>query len=239
MEWEESYLELLEKTYLLQKKVQLPGFNLNKEIMNTLELANYGPVIPVIVINHIDDAVPIAESLLEGGIRVLEITMRSECALDAISLINDKLPESITGAGTLRTADDALKAKQAGSKFAVSPGFTKTLSDECKKINLPLLPGVSTGSEVMMAADEGYNFLKLFPAVAVGGIPLLKGFSGPFANIKFCPTGGVKVDTASEFLALPNVPVCGGTWLTPDELIQQKNWSAITKLAKEASSIKV
>lgn len=206
--------------------------------MKTLELANYGPVIPVIVINNIEDAVPMAEALLEGGIRVLEITMRSNCALDAINLINEKLPEAITGAGTLRTSSDAIKAKEAGSVFAVSPGFTKSLSDECKKIGLPLLPGVSTGSEVMMAADEGYNFLKLFPAVAVGGINLLKGFSGPFANIKFCPTGGVKVETAADFLSLPNVPVCGGTWLTPNNLVENKDWAGITKLAKEASAIK-
>ena len=141
--------------------------------MKTIELAQYGPVIPVIVINKKEDALPIAESMLEGGIRVLEITMRTNVALDAISIINDKLPEAITGAGTLRTKADATNAKIAGSKFAVSPGFTKDLSDECKKIGLPLLPGVSTGSEVMMAADEGYDFLKLFPAVAVGGINLL------------------------------------------------------------------
>jgi 2-dehydro-3-deoxyphosphogluconate aldolase/(4S)-4-hydroxy-2-oxoglutarate aldolase len=205
--------------------------------MKTIELAQYGPVIPVIVINKKEDALPIAESLLEGGIRVLEITMRTDAALDAISIINDKLPEAITGAGTLRTKADATNAKLAGSRFAVSPGFTKELSDECKKIGLPLLPGVSTGSEVMMAADEGYEFLKLFPAVAVGGINLLKGFSGPFSNIKFCPTGGITVDTAKDFLSLPNVPVCGGTWLTPNNLVEEKNWKAIVELAKAASKV--
>jgi 2-dehydro-3-deoxyphosphogluconate aldolase/(4S)-4-hydroxy-2-oxoglutarate aldolase len=205
--------------------------------MKTIELAQYGPVIPVIVINKKEDALPIAESLLEGGIRVLEITMRTDAALDAISIINDKLPEAITGAGTLRTKADATNAKLAGSRFAVSPGFTKELSDECKKIGLPLLPGVSTGSEVMMAADEGYEFLKLFPAVAVGGINLLRGFSGPFSNIKFCPTGGITVDTAKDFLSLPNVPVCGGTWLTPNNLVEEKNWKAIVELAKAASKV--
>jgi 2-dehydro-3-deoxyphosphogluconate aldolase/(4S)-4-hydroxy-2-oxoglutarate aldolase len=205
--------------------------------MKTIELAQYGPVIPVIVISKKEDALPIAESLLEGGIRVLEITMRTDAALDAISIINDKLPEAITGAGTLRTKADATNAKLAGSRFAVSPGFTKELSDECKKIGLPLLPGVSTGSEVMMAADEGYEFLKLFPAVAVGGINLLRGFSGPFSNIKFCPTGGITVDTAKDFLSLPNVPVCGGTWLTPNNLVEEKNWKAIVELAKAASKV--
>ena len=163
--------------------------------------------------------------------------MRTDAALDAISIINDKLPEAITGAGTLRTKADATNAKLAGSRFAVSPGFTKELSDECKKIGLPLLPGVSTGSEVMMAADEGYEFLKLFPAVAVGGINLLRGFSGPFSNIKFCPTGGITVDTAKDFLSLPNVPVCGGTWLTPNNLVEEKNWKAIVELAKAASKV--
>jgi len=207
--------------------------------MNTIDLANYGPVIPVIVINKIEDALPMAESLLEGGIRVLEVTMRSSCALDAIELISHKLPDAITGAGTLRTKADAIQAKNAGSKFAVSPGFTVDLSNECKKIDLPLLPGVSTGSEVMMAADEGYDFLKLFPAVAVGGVNLLRGFAGPFANIQFCPTGGIKVETAIDFLSLPNVPVCGGTWLTPNDLVENKDWAGIKKLAQEASSIKV
>ena len=135
--------------------------------MNTIDLANYGPVIPVIVINKIEDALPIAESLLDGGIRVLEITMRSSCALDAIELISNKLPDAIIGAGTLRTKADAIQAKNAGSKFAVSPGFTVDLSNECKRIDLPLLPGVSTGSEVMMAADEGYDFLKLLDRKSV------------------------------------------------------------------------
>ena len=207
--------------------------------MNTIDLANYGPVITVIVINKIEDALPMAESLLEGGIRVLEVTMRSSCALDAIELISNKLPYAITGAGTLRTKADAIQAKNAGSKFAVSPGFTVDLSDECKRIDLPLLPGVSTGSEVMMATDECYDFLKLFPAVAVGGVNLLRGFAGPFANIKFCPTGGIKVETAIDFLSLPNVPVCGGTWLTPNDLVENKDWAGIKKLAQEASSIKV
>jgi len=207
--------------------------------MNTLDLANYGPVIPVIVIEKTEDAVPMAEALLEGGIRVLEVTLRTSCALQAIEAIAKNVPEAIVGAGTLRTKADATNAKIAGSQFAVSPGYTTSMGNVCKEIDLPLLPGVSTGSEVMMANDDGFNFLKLFPAVAVGGINLLKGFSGPFADIKFCPTGGISIQTAPDFLILPNVPVCGGTWLTPKEHVVQKNWGEITKLAKEASSIKV
>jgi len=206
--------------------------------MKTIELANYGPVIPVIVIDNVEDAVPMAEALLEGGIRVLEVTLRSNCALQAIEAIAKNVPEAIVGAGTLRTKADATNAKIAGSQFAVSPGYSSNMGSICKEIDLPLLPGVSTGSEIMMANDDGYDFLKLFPAVAVGGVNLLKGFSGPFADVKFCPTGGVTIQNASDFLALPNVIVCGGTWLTPNEYVNQKNWAKITQLAKEASSIK-
>jgi 2-dehydro-3-deoxyphosphogluconate aldolase/(4S)-4-hydroxy-2-oxoglutarate aldolase len=205
--------------------------------MKTIELAKYGPVIPVIVIEDIDDAVPMAKALLAGGIKVLEVTLRTSCALKAIERIVNEVPEAIVGAGTLRTKSDATNAKLAGSQFAVSPGYTNEMGIICKDIELPLLPGVSSGGEVMNANNDGYYFLKLFPAVAVGGINLLKGFSGPFSDVQFCPTGGVTVDSAPDFLALPNVPVCGGTWLTPKKLIKNKDWAAITKLAKQASSI--
>ena len=205
--------------------------------MKTIELAKYGPVIPVIVIEDINDAVPMAEALLAGGVKVLEVTLRTSCALAAIEMIANKVPDAIVGAGTLRTKSDATNAKLAGSQFAVSPGYTNEMGMACKEIELPLLPGVSSGGEVMNANNDGYYFLKLFPAVAVGGINLLKGFSGPFSDVQFCPTGGVTVDSAADFLALPNVPVCGGTWLTPKNLIENKDWVAITKLAKQASSI--
>jgi len=205
--------------------------------MKTIELAKYGPVIPVIVIEDIDDAIPMAKALLAGGVKVLEVTLRTSCALKAIEMIANEVPEAIVGAGTLRTKSDATNAKLAGSQFAVSPGYTNEMGMICKDIDLPLLPGVSTGGEVMNANNDGYYFLKLFPAVAVGGISLLKGFSGPFSDVQFCPTGGVTVDSAPDFLALPNVPVCGGTWLTPKNLIENKDWVAITKLAKQASSI--
>ena len=205
--------------------------------MKTIELAKYGPVIPVIVIEDIDDAIPMAKALLAGGVKVLEVTLRTSCALKAIEMIANEVPGAIVGAGTLRTKSDATNAKLAGSQFAVSPGYTNEMGMICKDIDLPLLPGVSTGGEVMNANNDGYYFLKLFPAVAVGGISLLKGFSGPFSDVQFCPTGGVTVDSAPDFLALPNVPVCGGTWLTPKNLIENKDWVAITKLAKQASSI--
>jgi 2-dehydro-3-deoxyphosphogluconate aldolase/(4S)-4-hydroxy-2-oxoglutarate aldolase len=206
--------------------------------MKTIELTEYGPVIPVIVINNLDEAVPMAEALVEGGIKVLEVTLRSECALKAIELIATKVPSAIVGAGTLRTDADATNAKIAGSQFAVSPGYTQEMGAICKHIELPLLPGVSTGSEVMQANNDGFDFLKLFPAVAVGGINLLKGFNGPFSNIQFCPTGGITIDSAPEFLKLPNVPVCGGTWLTPKNLVEARKWDEISKLAKAASNLK-
>ena len=172
--------------------------------MKTIELIEYGPVIPVIVINNVDEAVPIAEALVEGGIKVLEVTLRSECALEAIEQIATKVPSAIVGAGTLRTDADATNAKIAGSQFAVSPGYTDAMGAICKHIDLPLLPGVSTGSEVMQANNDGFDFLKLFPAVAVGGINLLKGFNGPFSNIQFCPTGGITIDSALSLIHIPS-----------------------------------
>jgi 2-dehydro-3-deoxyphosphogluconate aldolase/(4S)-4-hydroxy-2-oxoglutarate aldolase len=206
--------------------------------MNTLDLANHGPVIPVIVINKVEDAVPMAEALLEGGIKVLEVTLRTPLALQAMEAIAKAVPDAILGAGTVRSIADAHAARNVGCTFAVSPGYTSELGKAARQIGLPLLPGVSTGSEIMMANADDYYFLKLFPAVAVGGINLLKGFAGPFTDVKFCPTGGVTVESAPQFLALPNVVVCGGTWLTPADAVNSKNWAHITKLAREASAIK-
>ena len=206
--------------------------------MNTLELATHGPVIPVIVINRVEDAVPMAEALLEGGIKVLEVTLRTSCALQAMEAIAKAVPDAILGAGTVRSVADAKAAKDAGCTFAVSPGYTSQVGLACRDIGLSLLPGVSTGSEIMMANADDYYFLKLFPAVAVGGINLLKGFAGPFTDVKFCPTGGVTVESAPQFLALPNVIVCGGTWLTPADAVASGNWAHIAELAREASAIK-
>lgn len=206
--------------------------------MNTLDLATFGPVIPVIVINKVEDAVPMAEALLAGGIRVLEVTLRSACALQAMEQIAKHVPDAILGSGTVRNLQDAKASLNAGCKFAVSPGYTSELGHYAREIGLPLLPGISTGSEIMTANADGYFFLKLFPAVAVGGINLLKGFAGPFGDVKFCPTGGVTVDSAPQFLSLPNVVVCGGTWLTPADAVINKDWAKITQLAKEASAIK-
>lgn len=205
--------------------------------MDTLELTRHGPVIPVIVVDRLEQAVPMAEALLAGGVRVLEVTMRTPVALAAIEAIARHLPEAIVGAGTLRSAADAVSASNAGSRFAVSPGYTAALGQACRAVSLPLLPGVATAGEVMAACDDGLRFLKLFPAVAVGGVPLLKGLAGPFPDVAFCPTGGLTAATAPQFLALPNVPVCGGSWLTPADAMARGDWALITQLAREAAAL--
>ena len=206
--------------------------------MNPLDLAKHGPVIPVIVIQKIEDAVPMAQALVDGGVKVLEITLRTPIALQCMEAIARSVPGAIVGAGTVRSIADAKAAKDAGCQFAVSPGYTSPIGLACKEIGLPLLPGVSTGSEVMQAGTDGYDFLKLFPATAVGGIPLLKALAGPFPDVMFCPTGGISLETAPQFLALPNVVVCGGSWLTPADAVAAKDWARITRLATEAGALR-
>jgi 2-dehydro-3-deoxyphosphogluconate aldolase / (4S)-4-hydroxy-2-oxoglutarate aldolase len=207
-------------------------------MMNTLELAAHGPVIPVIVIQRVEDAVPLAQALVEGGVRVLEVTLRTPVALASIEAIVDAVPQAIVGAGTVRSIADARAAKDAGCRFAVSPGYASELALACRDIDLPLLPGVATASEVMRAAADGFRFLKLFPATAVGGVALLKSFAGPFPDVVFCPTGGITAQTAREFLALPNVKVCGGSWLTPEDAVAGGDWARITQLARDASALR-
>ena len=205
---------------------------------NTLELVSYGPVIPVIVINQLEDAVPMAQALVDGGVRVLEVTLRTSIALQCMAAIAKAVPGAILGAGTVRSAADAQAAKDAGCTFAVSPGYTSTIGHACRDIGLPLLPGTATGSEVMQANADGYFFLKFFPAMQAGGIAMLKALAGPFTDVVFCPTGGISLATAPDFLALPNVKVCGGSWLTPADAVAAKDWARITGLAKEASALR-
>ena len=206
--------------------------------IDTLSLASHGPVIPVIVIHRLEDAVPMAEALVAGGVRVLEVTLRTPVALKAMALMA-KVPGAIVGAGTLRSVADVIAAKNAGCQFGVSPGYTDAIGAACHEHGLPLLPGVSTASEVMQANAGGYKFLKLFPAVAVGGITLLKALGGPFPDVLFCPTGGISLESAPQFLALPNVKVCGGSWLTPQDAVDRRDWARITRLAAEASALRV
>jgi 2-dehydro-3-deoxyphosphogluconate aldolase / (4S)-4-hydroxy-2-oxoglutarate aldolase len=206
-------------------------------MMNTRDLAAHGPVIPVIVIQRVEDAVPLARALVEGGVKVLEVTMRTAAALPAIEAIARAVPEAVVGAGTLRVPADAQAAKDAGSLFAVSPGYTEAMGAACRAVDLPLLPGVATASEVMRAQADGLSFLKFFPAMQAGGMPMLKALHGPFPDIVFCPTGGITVEAAPQVLALPNVIVCGGSWLTPQDAVDARDWARITRLAREASAI--
>ena len=207
-------------------------------LLKTLDLAEYGPVIPVIVLHRVAHAVPLARALLAGGVRVLEVTLRTDVALSCIEAIVREVPEAIVGAGTIRNAADVRAAASVGCRFGVSPGYTPAVATACKKANLPLLPGVATASEVMAAQDDGIDFLKFFPATAAGGIPMLKALGGPFPEVMFCPTGGITPETAPQFLALPNVKVCGGSWLTPQDAIDSGDWDRITQLAQAASALR-
>jgi 2-dehydro-3-deoxyphosphogluconate aldolase/(4S)-4-hydroxy-2-oxoglutarate aldolase len=207
-------------------------------MINTLELTGRGPVIPVIVLDRVEDAVPLARALLAGGVRVLEVTLRTPAALAAIEAIARGVPDAIVGAGTIRSAADARAARDAGSAFGVSPGYTAEVGAACREIGLPLLPGVATASEVMAAQADGLSFLKFFPATAAGGIPMLKALAGPFPDVVFCPTGGITPETAPQFLALPNVKVCGGSWLTPADAVDAGDWARITQLARAATALR-
>jgi 2-dehydro-3-deoxyphosphogluconate aldolase / (4S)-4-hydroxy-2-oxoglutarate aldolase len=206
--------------------------------MDTRELATHGPVIPVIVVERVEDAVPLARALVAGGVKVLEVTLRTPAALAAISSMVREVPEAIVGAGTVRTAADARAARDAGAAFAVSPGYTPALGAACRDIGLPLLPGVATASEVMAAQDDGLSFLKFFPAVAAGGVPMLKSLAGPFPDVVFCPTGGITLDSAPQFLGLANVAVCGGSWLTPADAVRSGDWDRVRRLAAEAAALR-
>ena len=203
-----------------------------------IELVQHGPVIPVIVIHRLQDAVPLAQALVAGGVRVLEVTLRTPVALAAMRAIVRAVPEAIVGAGTIRSVADAEAARHAGCRFGVSPGYCTDIGHACRNMGLPLLPGVATASEVMAANADGYSFLKFFPATAAGGIPMLKALAGPFADIAFCPTGGITPETAPQFLALPNVKVCGGSWLTPQDAVDAGDWGRITALARAATALR-
>ena len=207
-------------------------------MLDTLSLASHGPVIPVIVLQRVQDAVPLAEALLAGGVKVLEVTLRSPVALQCIEAIARALPEAVVGAGTVRSAADAKAALEAGSRFVVSPGYTAEIGLACRQLGLPLLPGVATASEVMAASADGLSFLKFFPAVQAGGLAMLKALAGPFPDIVFCPTGGISIETAPQFLALGNVKVCGGSWLTPADAVAAGDWARITRLARQAQGLR-
>lgn len=206
--------------------------------MDPLDIARPGPVVPVIVIDRVQDALPLAEALLAGGVTVLEVTLRTAAGLPAIAAIARELPQAVVGAGTVLDAADARRASEAGARFAVSPGYAPPLGSACKALGLPLLPGVATASEIMAALADGFSFLKLFPAEAVGGVALLKSWASPFAQISFCPTGGIGPSNAPDYLALPNVRCVGGSWLTPADALRAGDWARITRLARAAQALR-
>ena len=209
----------------------------SSEPLDPLALAAPAPVIPVIVLERADDAVPLARALVAGGVRVLELTLRTSAALTAIEAIARAVPDAIVGAGTVRSDADARAAHAAGARFAVSPGWSPRIAAECRSLGLALLPGAATASEVMAAADAGFRFLKFFPAAAAGGPAMLKAWLGPFADIVFCPTGGIDAANAAEYLALANVEVVGGSWLTPPDAIAAADWPRIERLARDAAGL--
>lgn len=206
-------------------------------LLTSLDVMRDAAVIPVIVLDDVAHAVPLARALVAGGIRMLEVTLRTPAALACIEAIAREVPGAVAGAGTVRTAADAQAAVKAGARFAVSPGYTTAVGEACREVGLPLLPGVATGSEVMAALEGGFTELKFFPAQQAGGTAMLKAFQGPFHDVRFCPTGGVSAANAGEFLALPNVVCVGGSWLTPADAVKAGDWSRITQLAREAAAL--
>lgn len=193
-----------------------------------------GPVVPVIVIKDLATAVPLAKALLAGGIKVLEVTLRTPVALDAIQLLATEVPEAIVGAGTVTTAEQLQKVIAAGAKFAISPGLTRELLAAGKEAPIPLIPGIASISELMEGTGMGYSHFKFFPAEAAGGVKTLKSIHGPFSDIRFCPTGGINEKNFLEYLALPNVRCVGGSWIVPDDAIVNGDWGRITELCLEA-----
>lgn len=195
-------------------------------------LMRRSPVIPVVVVKKAVHAVPLSRALARGGVPVVEITLRTPAALDAIRAAADEVPEAVIGAGTLLTTKDVKAAKAAGARFGVSPGISRALIEASLDAGLPLLPGVATASEIILGLEHGLDRFKLFPAEQVGGRALLKALSGPFPNVGFCPTGGVTLETSAKYLALPNVICVGGSWLAPQAALDAGDWGGVTRIAK-------
>lgn len=203
-------------------------------MMKAADVMMISPIVPVIVLERVEDALPLAEALLEGGIAVMEITLRSSAALPSIEMIAKTLPQMHVGAGTVVNREGFIRAVDAGSQFVFSPGISLELMETSRDLGKALIPGVATASEVMLAQNNGFEHCKLFPATAAGGVEALKAFGGPFASMRFCPTGGVKLSNLNEFLALENVLCVGGSWIVPIQAMREKNFGLITKLTKEA-----
>ena len=207
--------------------------------MNIRDVMRASPVMPVIVLDRVADAVPLARALVAGGIRVLEVTLRTAAALESVRAIRAEVPEALVGVGTITTPAELDAAQAAGAVFGVSPGASPALLRAIAASGLPFLPGVMTPSEVIAARDAGFEAMKLFPAAQAGGIGMLKALAGPFPSLVFCPTGGIDVGSAPAFLALPNVLCVGGSWLAPKALVEAGDWAAIERIACAAAALRV
>ncbi|PLY37320.1 bifunctional 4-hydroxy-2-oxoglutarate aldolase/2-dehydro-3-deoxy-phosphogluconate aldolase [Pectobacterium aquaticum] len=198
------------------------------------QILTTGPVVPVIVVNKLEHAVPMAKALVAGGVRVLELTLRTDCAIDAIRAIAKEVPEAIVGAGTVTNPEQLAAVVEAGAQFAISPGLTEPLLKAATEGNIPLIPGISTVSELMLGMDYGLREFKFFPAEANGGVKALQAIAGPFAQIRFCPTGGITPNNYRDYLALKSVLCVGGSWLVPNDALESGDFARITELAREA-----
>lgn len=199
------------------------------------DLLAMGPVIPVITLDTVDQAVPLARALVAGGVRLLEVTLRTAAGLDGAAAIIAAVPDAVVGIGTVLTPDDLRRSIAAGARFALSPGATPALLDAAAACPIPFMPGIATASEFMAASQHGFDTVKFFPATAAGGIPALKALGGPFPQARFCPTGGISDANAADWLALPSVVAVGGSWLTPTDALRAGDWDAITARARQAT----
>ncbi|WP_026413695.1 bifunctional 4-hydroxy-2-oxoglutarate aldolase/2-dehydro-3-deoxy-phosphogluconate aldolase [Actinomadura oligospora] len=205
--------------------------------MNAHELLDLAPVVPVVVLDDAEAAVPLARALVAGGLRAIEVTLRTDAAIGAIERIAAEVPDAVVGAGTVVTPSDAERSLEAGATFLVSPGCTPALRDAMTATGLPFLPGVSSASEAMALLEHGVTAMKFFPAEAAGGVPFLKALGGPLPQVRFCPTGGITPESAPRYLALPNVGCVGGSWLTPADAVRAGDWDRVTSLAKQAAAL--
>ena len=206
-------------------------------MMKIREVLALAPVIPVLTVTKLEHAAPLAKALFAGGLKVLEITLRTDVALAVIEAMRKAVPEAVVGAGTLLRAQDFKRVEAAGAQFAVTPGLTPQLAEAARSVKFALLPGIVSPSEILQALQFGYDTLKFFPAQQAGGIPMLQAFAGPFAEVRFCPTGGISRATAPAFLELGNVLCVGGSWVAPNALVEKGDWTGIEALAQDAATL--
>jgi len=205
--------------------------------MTAEDVMKLSPIVPVIALDNEEDALPLANALLEGGINIMEVTLRTQAGLTAIEMISTSLPQMHVGAGTVLNTQDFNKAVAHGAEFIFSPGISGELMNISKEMNIALIPGVATATEVMLAKNHGFEYCKLFPATLAGGVEILKAFSGPFPSMRFCPTGGVNIENLNDFLSLENVLCAGGSWIVPKDALKEKDFQKITQLCIEAKEM--